>query len=34
MASKTTVQEWEEAIDTLTRSAREFSDMENEFQLR
>ncbi|XP_056849369.1 LOW QUALITY PROTEIN: probable disease resistance protein At1g61300 [Raphanus sativus] len=30
MASKTTVQEWEDAIDTLTRSAREFSDMEND----
>lgn len=30
MASKTTVQEWEDAIDTLTRNAAEFSDMEND----
>ncbi|XP_010418074.1 PREDICTED: probable disease resistance protein At1g61190 [Camelina sativa] len=29
MASKTTVQEWEHAIDVLTRSAAEFDDMEN-----
>ncbi|CAH8329115.1 unnamed protein product [Eruca vesicaria subsp. sativa] len=30
MASKTTVQEWEDAIYVLTRSASEFSDMEDE----
>jgi disease resistance protein RPS2 len=29
MASKTMVQEWEHAIDVLTRSAAEFSDMQN-----
>ncbi|CAA7029688.1 unnamed protein product [Microthlaspi erraticum] len=29
MASKTMVQEWEHAIDVLTRSAAEFPDMEN-----
>ena len=29
MTSKTMVQEWEHAIDVLTRSAADFSDMEN-----
>lgn len=29
MSYKTTVEEWEHAIDVLTRSAAEFSDMEN-----
>ncbi|KAL1194567.1 putative disease resistance protein [Cardamine amara subsp. amara] len=29
MSSKTTVQEWQHAIDVLTRSAAEFPDMEN-----
>ncbi|KAG2277230.1 hypothetical protein Bca4012_042490 [Brassica carinata] len=29
MASKSTLQEWEDAIDVLTRSASEFSDMED-----